>query len=161
MFREKPQRRHDLVTYTSRVKGPDNLDIRSGALVGSAGAVVEYLPVCGPHFWETCFLIKGESWVDSGMVNLMHLPSPYVCPDRIVATEARNVDISYIVRPCGIPDLYIFRHRQTRKALDQGLFQNRVVERSSGLYYPIEDKSQLEGPMSPTGKELGLLKCAA
>ena len=55
MFREKPQRRPDPATYTSRVKGPDNLDIRSGALVGSAGVVVEYLPVYGPNFGRPVF----------------------------------------------------------------------------------------------------------
>ena len=161
MLREKPQRRHDLAIYKSRVKGPDNLDIRSGALVGSAGVVVKYLPVYGPYLWETCFLIRGELWMDSGMLNLTHLPSPYVCPDRIVAAAGRDVDIPYIVRPHGIPDPYIFRHRQTRKAIDQGLFQNRVFERSSGLYYSVEDKSRLVGPVSSAGKELGLPICAA
>ena len=106
-------------------------------------------------------MIKGESRVDSGTLNLMHLPLPYVCPDRIVVTEARHVDSPHIVRPYGIPDPYILRHRQTRKAIDQGLFQNRVFERSSGLYYSVEDKSRLVGPVSSAGKELGLPICAA
>ncbi|MAI49480.1 MAG: hypothetical protein CMM16_02810 [Rhodospirillaceae bacterium] len=145
-----PQCRHDLAIYQLRVKDPDNLDVRSGVLMGLTRVVVKYLAVYRLRFWETRSSLKPELWVDVGMFSLMHWPLPYMYTSRVMAVVAYRADMPYI-----------FMYRQTGKLIEQGLYQNQVFERVAGRHFTIEDKLRLGEPVSPAGNVVGLLKCAA
>lgn len=143
MARAQARLGNDVSIYTTNQDGIGELVVSTEQPVQWEGVTIRYFQIQRPRFWVTSLPLARALKGKIPDVDIVHIHSLYMFHTAVTALYCKKFQISYVIRPHGSLDPFIYKRHRFRKKIVEILFQDRIIRRASGIHFITEEEKIL------------------